>query len=187
MAALPDLTQSAAMSMVMLGRLSYMTPITPSGTLRLDVCRPFGRVRSSKTSTSGSGWDSTPRTPAAYVPRGAPRRGRGGRGRSRLRRSLLRQRSPSGWRSGLRPGAPSGLRQCGRGRRPSAHRTRRASLLDASRAAIPIAFRSVAVWIVTSAPYCCGGPPRHPGGSPSSLSLWSGGPLSEPDRRRRSW
>ena len=42
MAALPALRQSAPASAVTLGRLSKITPMTPSGVATRSICRPFG-------------------------------------------------------------------------------------------------------------------------------------------------
>ena len=39
----PDLIQSPAASAVTFGLASYIIPITPRGTLTLDILRPFGR------------------------------------------------------------------------------------------------------------------------------------------------
>ena len=39
----PDLIQSPAASAVTFGIASYIIPITPRGTLTLDILRPFGR------------------------------------------------------------------------------------------------------------------------------------------------
>ena len=40
----PDFRQSTDISIVTLGRLSYIAPITPNGTLLLPICKPFGKV-----------------------------------------------------------------------------------------------------------------------------------------------
>ena len=46
MTALPDFRHNTEISTVTLGRLSYIAPITPSGTRFLLIFRPFGRTLS---------------------------------------------------------------------------------------------------------------------------------------------
>ncbi len=67
MTALPALRHSAAASAVTFGRLSKMTPMTPSGTRTRSNRRPLGRVHSAMTAPTGSGRSRTPSTPAAMA------------------------------------------------------------------------------------------------------------------------
>ena len=55
MAALPALRQSAAASAVTFGRLSKITPTTPSGVATRSITRPFGRSNVASTRPTGSG------------------------------------------------------------------------------------------------------------------------------------
>ena len=52
--ALPALRQSAPASAVTFGRLSKMTPITPSGVRTRLMCNPLGRSHSAMTEPTGS-------------------------------------------------------------------------------------------------------------------------------------
>jgi hypothetical protein len=63
--ALPVLMQMAATSLVTLGRDSYTTPTTPSGTRRFEIARPFGRLTSSNRSPIGSARRETASTSRA--------------------------------------------------------------------------------------------------------------------------
>ncbi len=55
MTALPVFRQSVAMSIVTLGRASYITPSTPMGTRRFVSRSPFGRTRLEMSVPTGSG------------------------------------------------------------------------------------------------------------------------------------
>ena len=63
--ALPLFRHSATASAVTLGRPSYTTAITPSGTRVRRIWSPFGRVRPPSIAPTGSGSLATARTPAA--------------------------------------------------------------------------------------------------------------------------
>ena len=56
---MPDFRHRLDMSMVTLGRLSYIAPITPRGTRFLPISKPLGKVRLSNTSPTGSGRAAT--------------------------------------------------------------------------------------------------------------------------------
>ena len=55
MAALPALRQSAPASAVTFGRLSKITPMTPSGVATRSITRPFGRSKRASTPPDGIG------------------------------------------------------------------------------------------------------------------------------------
>ncbi len=74
MVALPDFRQSTAASLVTFGRLSKMIPITPIGTLTCSMRIPFGRVRWSRTSPTGSGNSATCSIPFAMASTLSPSR-----------------------------------------------------------------------------------------------------------------
>ena len=61
----PDLIQSPAASAVTFGLASYIIPITPRGTLTLDILRPFGRFILEIASPIGSGKPAIWRIPSA--------------------------------------------------------------------------------------------------------------------------
>ena len=63
--ALPDFRQSTPASAVTLGRLSKITPTTPSGTRTRSMVRPFGRCQLSVTMPTGSAMPRTTATPSA--------------------------------------------------------------------------------------------------------------------------
>ena len=104
-AALPAFRHSAPASAVTLGRLSKMTPMTPSGVATRSIVRPFGRSNVASTRPTGRAARRRPRPPPRS-PRGAPRRA--------ARRSMKagvcpppsRRRHRPHWRRGLPPAAP---------------------------------------------------------------------------------
>ena len=59
--ALPAFTQSENTSKVTLGRASYITPITPNGTVTLFITIPLGRVTLDKVTFNGDGNEATER------------------------------------------------------------------------------------------------------------------------------
>ncbi|EGE58311.1 hypothetical protein RHECNPAF_33400116 [Rhizobium etli CNPAF512] len=63
--ALPALRQRAPASAVTFGRLSKMTPITPSGVRTRSIFRPFGRSQAAMTSPTGSARAAMARIPSA--------------------------------------------------------------------------------------------------------------------------
>ena len=65
--ALPAIRQSAAASLVTLGRASKMMPITPIGTVTFSIFRPFGRVSPLSTRPTGSRCAATSSTPCAIA------------------------------------------------------------------------------------------------------------------------
>ena len=66
-AALPALRQSAPASAVTLGRLSKITPITPSGVATRSKSSPFGVVQWASTRPTGSARPATASTPSAIA------------------------------------------------------------------------------------------------------------------------
>ena len=76
--ALPAFRQSAPASAVTLGRLSKITPMTPSGARTRSMFMPFGRCQLSVTAPTGSAIPRTVATPSA-MPRCAPASASGGR------------------------------------------------------------------------------------------------------------
>ena len=69
MAALPALRQSAPASAVTLGRLSKITPMTPSGVATRSIFRPFGRSNRASTRPTGSGSSAMLSTASAMASR----------------------------------------------------------------------------------------------------------------------
>ncbi len=63
--ALPAFRHSTPASAATLGRLSKITPITPSGTRTRSMVMPFGRCQLSVTDPTGSGMPRTVATPSA--------------------------------------------------------------------------------------------------------------------------
>ena len=100
-AALPALRQSAPASAVTLGRLSKITPMTPSGVATRSMTRPFGRSKVASTRPTGSGRAAMLSTAAAIA---STRRGPapGGRGRRRSGLALSPSRRRPRWRPGCR-------------------------------------------------------------------------------------
>ena len=66
-AALPALRQSAPASAVTLGRLSKITPMTPSGVATRSKSSPFGVVQWASTRPTGSARPATASTPSAMA------------------------------------------------------------------------------------------------------------------------
>ena len=66
--ALPAFMHSAPASAVTFGRLSKMTPITPSGVRTRSMCSPFGRSHSAMMVPTGSGSSAMARMPS-HMPR----------------------------------------------------------------------------------------------------------------------
>ncbi len=70
--ALPDFRHSTPASAATLGRLSKITPITPSGTRTRSMVMPFGRCQLSVTVPTGSAMPRTVATPSAIALDRAP-------------------------------------------------------------------------------------------------------------------
>ena len=187
-AALPDFKQSAAMSVVTLGRLSYTQPITPSGTRRRSILIPFPSVRESKLSPTGSGSRAIARRSFAMPV---------SRDSLRISRPRTASLSPdsrpasmsSAFASMIEPWFASSASAMARSAASFWPVESFRNSLAAPRAASALPISSVVVVAIapsaTGPPCCCGGPPRRRSGDRSVPRSPASGPLESPGARQR--